>query len=65
MKGETCLPLGCEIWRDTAIQLPCKPGVLFRNLFTGNLIQTQDQGNTTVLRAKDLFADFPVALLDQ
>ena len=64
MKGQACLPVGCECWRDTAIQLPCpKPGRPFRNLFTGQVIEMQSHNDRAVLRAKDLFADFPLALL--
>jgi (1->4)-alpha-D-glucan 1-alpha-D-glucosylmutase len=63
MKCETVLPRGCEVWRGTTIQLLFKPKTGLRNLFTGNLIRVQDSGHCTTLSAKDLFADFPVALL--
>ena len=64
MKCQDCLPVGLEVWRDTAIQLSCcKPGMPFRNLFTDQVIETQSGNDRTVLWAKDLFADFSVALL--
>jgi malto-oligosyltrehalose synthase len=63
MKGEAGLPRGCELWQDTAIQLSFQPATELRNLFTGNLLRVQDNGHFAVLAVKDLFADFPVALL--
>lgn len=63
MKGEAILPRACEVWRSTAIRLSFKPATELRNLFTDKVIQLQDDGDSIVLRAKDLFADFPVALL--
>jgi hypothetical protein len=63
MKGEACLPRGCELWQGTAIQLSFRPATELRNLFTGNLLRVQDNGHFPALRTKDLFADFPLALL--
>jgi len=63
MKGEAALPRGCEVWRGTAIQLSFKAPTELRNLFTGGLVPVEDNGNFSALAAKDLFADFPVALL--
>lgn len=63
MKGEARLPYGHEVWQDTRIQMPCKPGVPLRNVFTGELIQGKEHENATAFLACDLFANFPVALL--
>jgi (1->4)-alpha-D-glucan 1-alpha-D-glucosylmutase len=63
MKGEARFPRGCEVWQDTGIQLSCKSGAPLRNVFTGQSIQINEKDNAAVLAAKELFADFPVALL--
>ncbi|MEJ2566337.1 MAG: malto-oligosyltrehalose synthase [Gammaproteobacteria bacterium] len=69
-KGSTS-PLGAAVWHDTLIILPPEvPPAGFRNLFTGERIATtaapeEEPKQASALRAADVFANFPVALLRQ
>ena len=63
-------PLGETVWQDTLIELPPEtPSATYLNLFTGERLETarfedaDAQGLT--LRAAQVFAHFPVALLRQ
>lgn len=61
---ETAEPLG-EVWRDTYLVLP--PGLketLYANIFTGETVRARERGGKTVLALEEIFAVFPVALLD-
>jgi (1->4)-alpha-D-glucan 1-alpha-D-glucosylmutase len=58
------LPLGEEVWQDTRIILPAaRPGEHWTNLFTGEVLTTEEDAGRPVLPAALLFANFPVALL--
>ncbi|QEH37124.1 Maltooligosyl trehalose synthase [Aquisphaera giovannonii] len=57
------LPLGAESWGDTEVQLEGMGSVTsLRNVFTGETFPIAPEGGT-VLKAADLLASFPVALL--
>jgi (1->4)-alpha-D-glucan 1-alpha-D-glucosylmutase len=57
------VPLGPEVWQDTCLLLSeTMPGQRWRNLFTGELVTTGDQGGRPSLAAADVFANFPVGL---
>ncbi|MGH9458927.1 MAG: malto-oligosyltrehalose synthase [Thermoanaerobaculia bacterium] len=51
-------PLGEDVWDDTAIVLPTGQRTPLRNVFTDEIVR----GRKSV-RAADLFADFPIAVL--
>jgi len=54
-------PVG-DVWEDTLVRLPGTEGVRrWRNLFTGAMISPADRSS---LRLTDVFAEFPVALLE-
>jgi (1->4)-alpha-D-glucan 1-alpha-D-glucosylmutase len=54
------LPLGAEVWRDTAVAMPGWPdGMRFRNLFTGEVLTVRDNA----LPMSDVFSNFPGAAL--
>jgi len=56
------LPLGPEVWDDTAIEVP--PGVhRFDHVLTARPVASVEDGGKPRLLARELFADFPVALL--
>jgi (1->4)-alpha-D-glucan 1-alpha-D-glucosylmutase len=57
--GEPRMPSGEEIWQDTRIEVP-RQATRLRNLLTGELLAPAEQGGYL---AKDLFNNFPVALL--
>ena len=61
--GPEGLPLG-GVWGDTRLLLPdVAPGVRWRNLFTGREVSATAEGGKAALALREVFADFPVALL--
>jgi (1->4)-alpha-D-glucan 1-alpha-D-glucosylmutase len=58
------LPLGTKIWADTELELNgVPPGTEFRSIFTGARVRAAPRGQTAAVRAADLFASFPFAIL--
>jgi (1->4)-alpha-D-glucan 1-alpha-D-glucosylmutase len=53
------IPVGPETWRDTLIQLPEESPGQWRNIFTNELVTVSNGA----VRACDVFANFPVAIL--
>jgi (1->4)-alpha-D-glucan 1-alpha-D-glucosylmutase len=59
------LPLGEEVWGDSSLMVPFfEPGARYRNIFTGEIIAAREYKNATALKLSELFANFPVAMLD-
>ena len=57
-------PLGPAAWQDTKLELAGLPdGTKLQNVFTGASVTTSSGSGATIIKAGDLFADFPVALL--
>jgi (1->4)-alpha-D-glucan 1-alpha-D-glucosylmutase len=56
--GETRMPCGGQVWQDSQVKIS-NDALRFRNLLTGEKIAGAEGG----LFAKDLFNNFPVALL--
>ena len=69
MSKGNAAPLGAPVWQDTVIMLPPEvPPAEFRNLFTGERLAAtsvpeEESKQSSVLRAAEVFANFPVALL--
>jgi (1->4)-alpha-D-glucan 1-alpha-D-glucosylmutase len=61
MRGKTGLPVA-DAWGDTAVVLPTGAAGAYTNIFTGESV-TAAQNNS--LRLTEVFATFPVAVLDQ
>jgi (1->4)-alpha-D-glucan 1-alpha-D-glucosylmutase len=58
------LPLGSKVWGNTELELPgIAPGKRFRDAFTGASVEASARDESTIVKASDLFAEFPVALL--
>jgi (1->4)-alpha-D-glucan 1-alpha-D-glucosylmutase len=55
-------PIGERIWGDTTLFLP-DSGVTYRHVLTGERVAAVDGRGALHLRAADLFADFPAAVL--
>lgn len=59
------LPVGKEAWGDTAVVLPwTQPGMRIHNVYGGGVISLHQDQRGPHLVARELFADFPVALLE-
>jgi maltooligosyltrehalose synthase len=56
-------PIGERVWQDTSIVLPfCTCSEKYRNIFTGELLETQKiEGGETISVSKVL-SDFPVVV---
>ncbi len=60
------LPCGDEVWRDSVIIVPFEnEGAGYRNIFTGEIINTFDKNGKIVLLLSHVFANFPVALMEK
>jgi (1->4)-alpha-D-glucan 1-alpha-D-glucosylmutase len=60
------LPLGPELWADTAIQIPADIAAdAHVDVFTGALRRARPAGEGFALSAGEALADFPVALLER
>ncbi|HSB40920.1 MAG TPA: malto-oligosyltrehalose synthase [Methylomirabilota bacterium] len=59
-------PLGGSAWGDDAVLLPSdgRP-TTYRDLFTGSLVETRDREGRRALPLADVFAAFPVAMLER
>jgi (1->4)-alpha-D-glucan 1-alpha-D-glucosylmutase len=64
LKSQERPPCSADVWKDTRLRLPGTAATQWRNVFTGALLRTELEDNTTALSAKSLFSDFPVALLN-
>ena len=63
-RGATVFPLGPTIWGDTTIDLPGgSAGKRFRNLLTGEIVDSFVRSGAAGLAMSDVLATFPVALL--
>jgi (1->4)-alpha-D-glucan 1-alpha-D-glucosylmutase len=66
LSGEEKLPLGPDVWGDTRLSLPQRLlARSYRNLFTGELIQPQEQqpAGSPGMSVATLLGQFPIALL--
>jgi len=58
------VPLKEDVWKDTTILLPFHgEGVRYENIFTGEVIEPVDAGNSWSLPVRSIFNTFPAALL--
>jgi len=65
LAGEDELPLGRNAWGDSAIIVPSSDiGVRYRNIFTGEIAAIDKCEEANSLRLADIFANFPVAVLE-
>jgi (1->4)-alpha-D-glucan 1-alpha-D-glucosylmutase len=60
------LPLGLEVWQDTRILQPFDMAESsYRNIFTGEVLNLDQQDGNLSLAVRDILAVFPVALLER
>ena len=60
------LPFGKSVWKDSFIVLPFEEeGSRYRNIFSDEMLHTASRDGKTVLYLSDIFANFPVALLEK
>ncbi len=60
------LPLGKQVWGESRIVISDEiPGDQFRDIFTGQTIQAVDHNGDKALPLGEIFAHFPVAMLER
>jgi (1->4)-alpha-D-glucan 1-alpha-D-glucosylmutase len=60
------IPLGESVWGDSCVLIPAEiPGMTFRNIFTGEMLQRSDVNGEGALSLREVFAHFPVAMLER
>ncbi len=65
VSGTGSLPFGKEVWGDTRLILPdAVPAQSYRNVFTGEITSARVSGPAEIFLS-DVFASFPVALLEK
>jgi (1->4)-alpha-D-glucan 1-alpha-D-glucosylmutase len=65
ISGGGSVPFGKAVWDDTQLLLPeIGPGAQFRNIFTNEIMVARAQNGKTMLALADVFASFPVAMLE-
>jgi len=63
-EGKEVWPLGNEIWQKTAVELPAETAAgMFRNLFTGEKVNTSSVHQKRCIFLAEVFSSFPLALL--
>jgi (1->4)-alpha-D-glucan 1-alpha-D-glucosylmutase len=66
MRGAEFPPLGNEIWKETTLLVPqARPGDLFRNVLTRELVPVIEKGRTAALELRQALKSLPVALLEK
>ncbi|OPY71673.1 MAG: Maltooligosyl trehalose synthase [Syntrophorhabdus sp. PtaU1.Bin050] len=54
------------VWADSVVALPADgAGIKYRNIFTGETLETENHGGVTGLQCSEIFGNFPVALLEK
>ncbi|MBC7945680.1 MAG: malto-oligosyltrehalose synthase, partial [Burkholderiales bacterium] len=62
--GPTAAQVWREVWKEAAVQLPAADGPgRYRNVLTGEHLESEQHGSNRVIRAAALFENFPLALL--
>jgi (1->4)-alpha-D-glucan 1-alpha-D-glucosylmutase len=63
--GAVALPFGKGVWEDSRLLLPgAGAGQAYRNVFTGEILTVMIENGDAAVYLADLFASFPVALLE-
>jgi len=66
IQGLDDLPLGKNVWADSGIVIPDEiVGDKFRNVFTRESLQTIQKDTQRLLALSEIFAHFPVAMLER
>jgi (1->4)-alpha-D-glucan 1-alpha-D-glucosylmutase len=66
LEDTQAMPLGKETWGDSGIILPGEiSGRRFRNIFTGETVGKVSRNGEGLLPLSEVFASFPVAMLEQ
>ena len=66
IRASSGLPLGPEVWQDTRIIQPFDTASsCYRNLFTGEILNLDQEENRLSLALQDILSEYPVALLER
>jgi (1->4)-alpha-D-glucan 1-alpha-D-glucosylmutase len=64
LSGSNALPLGEPVWGDTTIDAPPAGPASYRHVLTGDTICARQIDGRRAFRAADVFATFPIAMLE-
>jgi (1->4)-alpha-D-glucan 1-alpha-D-glucosylmutase len=60
------MPFGESVWKESCILIPGEiPGKTFRNIFTGETLQRIEKNREGALPLREVFSNFPVAMLEK
>jgi (1->4)-alpha-D-glucan 1-alpha-D-glucosylmutase len=60
------MPSGGSVWGDSGVLIPPEiPGETFRNILTGETLQRREKNGEGALLLREVFSNFPVALLEK
>ena len=62
--GAMVAPQGFDVWEGTWVIIPADLGRTFRNVFTGETVETVKQAGNQVLMLGTAFSSFPLVLLE-
>lgn len=66
ISGQDDLPFGETVWGNSSVIVPiAEPGALYRNIFTHEVIKAHTHKDATSLYLSEVFANFPVAVLER
>ncbi|MEC4675752.1 MAG: malto-oligosyltrehalose synthase [Nitrospirota bacterium] len=58
-------PFGDDVWLDSSIAVPfTESGVKYRNIFTGETVNIEENNGTRLIRLSEMFRNSPVALME-
>jgi (1->4)-alpha-D-glucan 1-alpha-D-glucosylmutase len=60
------LPFGKGVWKDSSVLLPFETeGARYRNILTDEIVNTRGLNGKTGMNLSEIFANFPVALMEK
>ena len=66
MADSSRLPMGADVWKDTRIIIPFDTAAsCYRNIFTGEVLNLNQEEGRLSIALKDILSLFPVALLER
>jgi (1->4)-alpha-D-glucan 1-alpha-D-glucosylmutase len=64
--GELVPPVGDTVWEATLLEMPhVAAGTVYRDIFTGSELAVETVGGRSVIRLRNVFGSFPVAVLER
>ena len=62
-RGAVVAPMGQEVWRDHTLSIQGDSARVYRDVFTGRVLEARSQNGKAALKLAEVFGQFPVAAL--